>query len=167
MTLEQMTSRLAILMAGRCAEEMVFGRDKVTSGTADDIEQATKLARTMVTRYGLSERLGTVAYGENEEEVFLGHSVTRTQNVSEETAETIAVEVRKLIDAARAQAESVLAAHRDRLEALAQALLQFETLSGDEIRNALEGRPPARGSEGEAAPESAPTRANGPIYPAA
>ncbi len=142
MTLEEMTSRLAIMMAGRCAEEMIFGRDKVTSGTADDIEEATKLARTMVTRWGLSEQLGTVAYGENEEEdVFLGHSITRQNNVSEETAQTIAIEVRKLIDAARTQAELVLATHRDQLEILAQGLLQFETLSGEDIRNLLAGRP--------------------------
>jgi cell division protease FtsH len=163
MTLEQMTSRLAIMMAGRCAEEMIFGRDKVTSGTADDIEEATSLARTMVTRWGLSERLGTVAYGENEEEVFLGHSIARRNNVSEETAQTIAVEVRTLIDAARAQAARVLSTHRDQLEALAQALLQFETLSGEDIRNLLAGKPPARDTDSEPAPESSPAPATGPI----
>ncbi len=164
MTLEQMTSRLAIMMAGRCAEEMIFGRDKVTSGTADDIEEATKLARTMVTRWGLSERLGTVAYGENEgEDVFLGHSITRQNNVSEETAQTIAVEVRKFIDEARTQAGRVLSAHRDQLDALAQGLLQFETLSGEDIRNLLAGRPPIRDIEHEATPASAPSPANEPI----
>ena len=156
MTLEQMTSRLAILMAGRCAEEMVFGRDKVTSGTADDIEEATKLARTMVTRWGLSERLGTVAYGENEEEIFLGHSVTRQHNVSEETAQTIAVEVRKLIDAARTQAARVLTARRDQLDTVAESLLQFETLSGEDVRNLLSGRPSARDPEDQAAPATGP-----------
>lgn len=160
MTLEQMKSRLAILMAGRCAEEMIFGRDKVTSGTADDIEEATKLARTMVTRWGLSEELGTVAYAENEEEVFLGHSVARQQNVSEETAQTIAVEVRKLIDAARAQALRVLTSHHNQLETLAQGLLQFETLSGEDIGNLLAGRPATRSAEG---PESAPAPAARPV----
>lgn len=162
-TLEQMTSRLAILMAGRCAEEMIFGRDKLTSGTADDIEEATKLARTMVTRWGLSERLGTVAYGENEEEVFLGHSITRQQNVSEETAQTIAVEVRKLIDAAHTQAARVLATHRDQLEAVVQGLLQFETLSGEDIRNLLAGRSPTQDVESETASESAPAPATRPM----
>jgi len=162
-TLEQMTSQLAILMAGRCAEEMVFGRDKVTSGTADDIEEATKLARTMVTRWGLSERLGTVAYGENEEEVFLGHSITRQHNVSDETAQTIAVEVRKLIDAAHTQAGRILATHRDQLEALAQGLLQFETLSAEDIRNLLAGRSPAQDAESETASESAPAPATRPM----
>ena len=156
MTLEQMTSRLAILMAGRCAEEMIFGRDKVTSGTADDIEEATKLARTMVTRWGLSERLGTVTYGENEEEVFLGHSIARKHDVSEETAQTITIEIRKLIDAARTQAERILTTHRDQLEVVAQGLLQFETLRGEDIRNLLAGRTPTQDTESEAAPESAP-----------
>ncbi|HXW82850.1 MAG TPA: AAA family ATPase, partial [Candidatus Binataceae bacterium] len=155
MTVQQMTSRLTILMAGRCAEELIFGRDKITSGTADDIDEATKLARTMVTRWGLSERLGAVAYGENEEEVFLGHSITRQRNVSEETAQTIALEVRKLIDAACTQAARILATHRDQLEAIAQRLLQFETLSGEDIRNLLAGRSPARDAESEASPESA------------
>jgi cell division protease FtsH len=162
MTVEQMTSRLAILMAGRCAEEMVFGRDKVTSGTAGDIEEATKLARTMVTRWGLSERLGTVAYGENEEEVFLGRSITRQREVSEETNQLIAVEVRKLIDAARAQATRILAAHRDPLDALAQGLLQFETLSGEDIRNLLAGKPLADEAEIKAPAGSAKTPATRP-----
>ena len=84
-----MTSRLAIMMGGRVAEELIFGNDKVTSGAATDIEQATKLARMMVTRWGLSDELGTVAYGENQEEVFLGHSVARQQNISEDTAQKI------------------------------------------------------------------------------
>ena len=89
MSREQMTSRLAIMMGGRVAEEMVFGKEKVTSGAASDIEQATKLARMMVTRWGLSDELGTVAYGENQDEVFLGYQVSRQQNISEETARKI------------------------------------------------------------------------------
>ena len=97
MSLEQMTSRLAIMMGGRVAEELVFGRERVTSGAASDIEQATKLARLMVTRWGLSEELGTVAYGENQEEVFLGYSVARTQNISEETSRKIDAEIRRLV----------------------------------------------------------------------
>ncbi|HTU47946.1 MAG TPA: ATP-dependent zinc metalloprotease FtsH [Bryobacteraceae bacterium] len=161
MTLEQMSSRLAILMAGRCAEEIFFGRGKVTSGTAGDIEEATKLARTMVTRWGLSERLGTVAYGENEEEVFLGHSIARQHNVSEETAQVIAAEVRTLIDAARRQANCILTTHRNQWEVLAQGLLQFETLNSEDIRNLLAGRAPNQGTESEARLESAPAPATG------
>ncbi len=99
MSHEQMTSRLAIMMGGRVAEELVFGRDKVTSGAASDIEQATKLARMMVTRWGLSEELGTVAYGDNQDEVFLGMSVTRQQSISEATVRKIDAEIRRLVEA--------------------------------------------------------------------
>jgi cell division protease FtsH len=144
MTLEQMTSRLAVMMGGRAAEEMVFGRKKITSGAAADIEKASKLARTMVARWGLSDGVGMVAYEENQEEVFLGHSVARQHNISEETAQTIALEVRKLIDAAFAEANEILTAHRDQLETLAQGLLKYESLSGEEIRNLLAGKPPVR-----------------------
>ena len=137
MSLEQMTSRLAIMMGGRVAEELVFGRDKVTSGAASDIEQATKLARMMVTRWGLSDELGTVAYGENQEEVFLGYSVARRQNLSESTAQKIDSEIRRLVDAGYKEAYDILTARRDELELLAKALLEFETLSRDEIINLL------------------------------
>src|ERR687898_194056 len=98
MSFEQMTSRLAIMMGGRIAEDLVFGKEKVTSGAQSDIDQATRLARMMVTRWGLSEELGTVAYGENQEEVFLGHSVARQQNVSDLDAQRITAEIRKLVD---------------------------------------------------------------------
>jgi len=149
MSLEQMTSRLAIMMGGRVAEEMIFGREKVTSGAASDIEQATRLARMMVTRWGLSDELGTVAYGENQEEVFLGHSVSRQQNVSEETAQKIDAEIRRLVEDGLAEARMILAEHRDDLETLAQGLLEYETLAGDEIRNLLAGKPPIRDSDDE------------------
>ena len=144
MSLQQMTSRLAILMGGRVAEELTFGREKVTSGAASDIEQATKLARAMVTRWGLSEELGLVSYGENQEEVFLGHSVARHQNVSEETARKIDKEVRRLVDEGYAEAHRILTEKADDLEALAQGLLEFETLSGDEIKDLLKGKRPIR-----------------------
>jgi len=144
MSLQQMTSRLAILMGGRVAEELVFGREKVTSGAASDIDQATKLARAMVTRWGLSEELGRVAYGENQEEVFLGHSVARHQNVSEETAQKIDKEIRRLVDDGHAEAHRILTENGDDLEALAQGLLEFETLSGDEIMDLLKGKRPIR-----------------------
>jgi len=144
MSREQMTSRLAIMMGGRVAEEMVFGYDKVTSGAASDIEQATRLARMMVTRWGLSEELGTVSYGENQEEVFLGHSVSRQQNVSEQTAQKIDAEIKRFVEAGLAEARRVLGVHRDELETLAQGLLEYETLSGDEIKGLLAGRPPVR-----------------------
>ncbi len=135
-----MTSRLAIMMGGRVAEELVFGREKVTSGAASDIEQATKLARMMVTRWGLSDALGTVAYGENQEEVFLGYSVARQQNISEETAQKIDAEIRRLVEAGYAEAQQILTEKRADLETLAKGLLEFETLTGDEIKDLLMGK---------------------------
>ena len=159
LTREQMTSRLAIMMAGRAAEEMQFGPDKITSGSAGDIEAATKLARMMVTRWGLSKTLGPVAYGEDQEEVFLGHSVARQHNISEATAQAITVEIRALVDAGLADARRMLTAHRDELEALAQGLLRYETLSGDEIRNLLAGDPPRPDLGDDAAAAAASTTA--------
>ena len=144
MSFEQMTSRLAVLMGGRVAEEMIFGKDKVTSGAQSDIEQATRLARMMVTRWGFSPELGAVSYGENQDEVFLGMSVARTQNVSEATAQKIDVEIRRLVEAAHDEARQVLEAKRNDLETLAKGLLEFETLSGDEIKDLLLGKKPNR-----------------------
>ena len=146
MSREQMTSRLAIMMGGRVAEELVFGNEKVTSGAASDIEQATKLSRMMVTRWGLSSELGTVAYGENQDEVFLGYQVSRQQNISEETSRKIDGEIRKLVEAGYADAERILREKRADLETLAKGLLEFETLSGDEIKDLLEGKRPVRES---------------------
>ncbi|QWG14065.1 ATP-dependent zinc metalloprotease FtsH [Bradyrhizobium sediminis] len=146
MSLEQMTSRLAIMMGGRVAEELVFGREKVTSGAASDIEQATRLARMMVTRWGLSEELGTVSYGENQDEVFLGMSVSRTQNASEATVQKIDSEIRRLVEEGYNEATKILTEKRGDLEALAKGLLEFETLSGDEIIDLLNGKKPNRES---------------------
>jgi cell division protease FtsH len=146
MSLEQMTSRLAIMMGGRVAEELVFGREKVTSGAASDIEQATRLARMMVTRWGLSEELGTVSYGENQDEVFLGMSVSRTQNASEATVQKIDTEIRRLVEEGYNQATKILTDKRADLEALAKGLLEYETLTGDEIIDLLKGKKPNRES---------------------
>jgi cell division protease FtsH len=146
MSLEQMTSRLAIMMGGRVAEEMIFGRNKVTSGASSDIEQATRLARMMVTRWGLSEELGTVSYGENQDEVFLGMSVSRTQNASEATVQKIDSEIRRLVEEGYNEATKILTEKRADLEALAKGLLEFETLSGDEIQDLLNGKKPNRES---------------------
>ena len=144
MSFEQMTSRLAIMMGGRIAEEMTFGPEKVTSGAQSDIDQATRLARMMVTRWGFSPELGTVAYGENNDEVFLGMQVNRQQNVSEATAQKIDSEVRRLVETGLADARRILTEGVGELEALAQGLLEYETLSGDEIKGLLEGRAPVR-----------------------
>ena len=146
MSLEQMTSRLAIMMGGRVAEEMIFGKEKVTSGAASDIEQATKLARMMVTRWGFSDQLGTVAYGDNGDEVFLGYQVSRQQNISEDTSQKIDAEVRRFVEGGLHEAQRILTEKRDALEALAKGLLEFETLSGDEIVDLLNGKKPNRES---------------------
>ncbi|MDP3593195.1 ATP-dependent zinc metalloprotease FtsH [Phenylobacterium sp.] len=144
MSYEQMTSRLAILMGGRMAEELIFGKDKITSGASSDIDQATRLAKAMVTKWGFSDKLGVVSYGENQDEVFLGHSVSRTQNISEETAKLIDQEVKRLVQEGFDEARRILTEKLEDLHTLAKALLEYETLSGDEIINALKGVPPVR-----------------------
>ncbi len=141
---EQMTSELAIMMGGRVAEELIFGYDKVTSGASSDIKQATGLARAMVTQWGLSEELGPLAYGDNQEEVFLGHSVSRQQNMSEETARKIDMEIKRLVQAGYDSARTILTEHIDDLHALAKGLLEYETLSGEEIMGLLRGEKPDR-----------------------
>ncbi|HEY8615538.1 ATP-dependent zinc metalloprotease FtsH [Phenylobacterium sp.] len=163
MSFEQMTSRIAILFGGRVAEEIIFGKEKVTSGASSDISQATKLARAMVTKWGFSDKLGSVEYGENQEEVFLGHSVARNQNVSEETAKIIDEEVKRLVTAGENEARRILTEKLEDLHVLAKALLEYETLTGDEIVNALKGVPPKR-DEAEAKRPTGPAVAV-PISP--
>jgi cell division protease FtsH len=149
MSYEQMTSRLAIMMGGRVAEELVFGDEKVTSGASSDIEQATKLARMMVTRWGLSPELGTVAYGENQDEVFLGYQVARHQSMSEETTKKIDSEIKRFVEEGYQFARKVLTENRAELEILAKGLIEYETLTGDEIRDLLAGKPPVRDTGSE------------------
>ncbi|RCL03470.1 MAG: cell division protease FtsH [Candidatus Tokpelaia sp. JSC161] len=144
-----MISRLAIMMGGRVAEEIKFGRENLTSGASSDIEQATKLARAMVTRWGFSDKLGNVAYGDNQDEVFLGHSVARQQNISEETAQLIDSEVRGLIDTAYRDAQRILSENQEAWIALAEGLLEYETLTGPEIRDIISGKAPFRDSDNE------------------
>jgi len=136
-TREQLHAQLAIAMGGRVAEEIIFGEDKVTTGASSDIEQATRRARAMVMKAGLSKELGPVSYGENEEEVFLGRSVARTQNMSEETAKKVDSEIRKIVDKGYERARKVLTEKIDDLHKLAKALLTYETLSGEEIINLI------------------------------
>ncbi|WP_035463523.1 ATP-dependent zinc metalloprotease FtsH [Bartonella birtlesii] len=151
MSYRWMISRLAIMMGGRVAEELKFGKENITSGASSDIEQATKLARAMITRWGFSDLLGNVAYGDNQDEVFLGHSVARTQNVSEETARMIDAEVRKLIDDAYKNATNILKTKKQEWFALAQGLLEYETLTGAEINEVIAGKPPSRTQKDEGA----------------
>ena len=147
-TREKMHSDIAVAMGGRIAEEIIFGHDKVTSGASSDIDMVTKMAKNMVTKYGMSKELGTIAYGENEEEVFLGRSVTKQQNMSEETAKKVDSEVKKIVDKGYERARKVLTEKIDDLHKIAKALLIYETLSGDEIRDLiLRDKKPTRSFE--------------------
>jgi len=135
----ELESRIAMLFGGRIAEELIFGRENVTTGASSDISQATKLARSMITEFGMSDKLGRVRYNANEQEVFLGHSVSQQQNVSEATSELIDQEVRKLIELGEDKARAILTEHMDQLHTLSKALLEYETLSGDEVDTLLRG----------------------------
>ncbi len=142
----EFTSDLAVAMGGRVAEELIFGKENITSGASSDIEQATRMARAMVTRLGYSDELGTVAYGENNDEVFLGMSMGRQRTISESTAQTIDSEVRRLVQNGQEEARKILTEKREGLETVAKALLEYETLTGDEIIGLLQGRQPVRDS---------------------
>lgn len=149
----EMTSRLAIIMGGRVAEEEKFGDDAVTAGAASDIQQATRLARAMVTRWGLSDEIGPVDYGEDQGQVFLGQQLVQSSSVSEETSKKIEEEVRKLIQKGMDDAREVMTKYRDQWSALAEALLEYETLTGDEIRALInDGTLPERPDEPDEPP---------------
>jgi len=135
---------LAVAMGGRVAEELIFGHEKVTSGASADIRMATKLSRAMATQFGMSDKLGPLMYGENEEEVFLGHSVARQQHVSEETQRVVDQEIKHFVNQGYETAKKILTDNIDDLHTIANGLLEYETLSGDEIRNLLDGKPPIR-----------------------
>ncbi len=143
---DKMYANLAVAMGGRVAEEVIFGYDKVSSGASSDIQYATKLARDMVTRWGMSDSLGPLMYSEGEEEVFLGYSRQQNMSMSNETAQLIDKEIRRIVDAGYDRAKHLLEEHRGELEHLAQALLEYETLSGDEIKTILGGGSIDRGT---------------------
>ncbi|MGY9025508.1 MAG: ATP-dependent zinc metalloprotease FtsH [Candidatus Pelagibacterales bacterium] len=138
MSRNKMFADMTVAMGGRVAEELIFGAGKVTSGASSDIEMATKLARNMVTRWGLSEKLGPLQYEENEEEVFLGRSVTRHQNVSEETARLIDSEIKSIVEKCYNEAHKILKENINDLHTLAKGLLEYETLNGVEIKQLIE-----------------------------
>ncbi|HTQ69932.1 MAG TPA: ATP-dependent zinc metalloprotease FtsH [Acidocella sp.] len=135
----KLLQQLIMAMGGRAAEELVFGPDKVSNGASGDIKMATDTTRRMVTEWGMSEKLGMVSYVDSGQEVFLGHSMGGAKNVSEATAREIDDEVRRIIDHAYAEAKRILTERRADLESLAQGLLEYETLSGDEIQQVLRG----------------------------
>ncbi|MBI3678498.1 MAG: ATP-dependent metallopeptidase FtsH/Yme1/Tma family protein [Proteobacteria bacterium] len=162
-TRQYCVSKLASMFGGREAEVLIFGPDNVTTGASSDIQQATRMARSMVMEWGMSEKLGRVRYRSNEQEVFLGHSVAQTTNLSEETAKLIDDEVRKLIEDGEQTARRILTEHRDQLDMVAQGLLEYETLSGDEVTGLLKGIRPVRTPYEEPEPQRGP----GPSVPAA
>jgi cell division protease FtsH len=135
----EIEARLAMMYGGRVAEQLVFGEENVTTGAGNDIQQATRMARRMVTEYGMSEKLGPLRYTSDEEEIFLGHSVAQRKNISEATADTIDEEVRRIILEAEAKAREVLTTHLDDLHKVARALLEYETLNAAEVEAVLRG----------------------------
>ncbi len=141
MNMKQMKARLALAFGGRIAEQLIYGKDELNTGASNDIQQATDMARAMVMEYGMSEKLGWLRYRDNQEEVFLGHSVARSQSVSEDTARLIDQEVRRFVEEGESTARQVLTDKLDELHKLAEALLEYETLSGDEAKRAIAGEP--------------------------
>jgi len=162
---EYMTSRIAIAMGGRVAEELKFGKDQVTSGASSDIEYATKMARAMVTQYGLSDELGPIAYAEDEGEVFLGQQIARSKSLSGETAKKIEDEIRNIVNTGYETARKILgeANNADWIK-LSEGLLEYETLSGEEIAKLLAGEKIIREDPSDSAPppSSVPTTGAGP-----
>ena len=166
----EIEARLAMMFGGRVAEQLIFGQENVTTGAANDIQQATDMARRMVTEWGMSEVLGRLRYSDNEEEIFLGRSITRTRNVSEDTARLIDNEVRRIIEQAGQKARAILTERIEDLHALARALLEYETLSGEETMRILKGEPLERSDpfdvEGPGGRRgSVPSGGKGPIRP--
>ncbi len=149
----ELESKIAMMFGGRAAEALVFGDENITTGAGDDIRQATNLARAMVTEYGFSKKLGPLRYNDNSEEVFLGHSVTQHKNVSEDTTRIIDQEVRRFVEVGKLFAEKILAENRTDLDAIANALLEFETLSGEEIKGLIRGEPIVRPDADEPPPD--------------
>jgi cell division protease FtsH len=173
-TREKMLADICVAFGGRIAEELIFGHEKVTTGAVSDIEMATRAARAMVTRFGMSDELGPLAYAENQDEVFLGHAIARQQNVSEATAQKIDQEIRTIIDNCYRRALDILNQRVGDLHTLAKGLLEYETLTGDEIVALLKGIPPVRAPYEEPEPQRGPgpsvpqagrSRSIGPIAP--
>ena len=137
---ERLLCTIAVLFGGRIAEELFM--NQMTTGASNDFERATAIARDIVTRYGMTTELGTMVYAENEGEVFLGRSVTKTTHMSEATMQKVDAEIRKIIDGQYAVARQILEANRDKVEIMTRALLEWETIDSDQIDDIIQGRPP-------------------------
>uniref|UniRef100_UPI002601010D ATP-dependent zinc metalloprotease FtsH n=1 Tax=uncultured Thiohalocapsa sp. TaxID=768990 RepID=UPI002601010D len=154
---QRLESQISSLFGGRLAEELIFGPEMVTTGASNDIQRATELARNMVTKWGLSDKLGPLTYSEDEQEVFLGHSVTQHKNVSDETSHLIDKEIRNFIDRNYERAKSLLEENMEKLHTMAQALIKYETIDADQITDIMEGRvprPPKQWSDDASQPPS-------------
>ncbi len=139
-TKTEMKAKIAMMFGGRVAEEIIFGKDYITSGASNDILQATNKARSMVVEWGMSDKLGPLRYTENEEEVFLGRSVSQRKTMSDETAKIIDEEIRVLIETAENHARKILKKNMKHLHSVANALLEYETLSGQDVSDLIKGR---------------------------
>ena len=139
---QRLESQISTLFGGRIAEEITLGVDRVTTGASNDIERATEIARAMVTKWGLSEKMGPLAYGEDDGEVFLGHSVTQHKSVSDDTANSIDLEIRRIIDSNYERAQKILNENMDKLHAMAKALVKYETIDKDQIDDIMNGKTP-------------------------
>ncbi|MCD4484849.1 cell division protein FtsH, partial [Chromobacterium vaccinii] len=157
--------RLAILFGGRIAEELFM--NQMTTGASNDFERATQMARDMVTRYGMSDKLGPMVYGENEGEVFLGRSITTHKNLSEATMQQVDQEIRRIIDEQYALARRLLEENRDKVEAMTAALLEFETIDAEQINDIMEGKPPRPPKPGSGFAAKADDKPAEPEEPAA
>lgn len=156
MSRAKLKADLAVAMGGRLAEELIFGYDKVTTGASSDISMATNMARRMVTEWGMSDKLGPLRYTSDQEEVFLGHSVSQSKNMSDETAKIVDAEVRIIVEEGYSKAKEILTTYIDQLHGLAKALLEYETLNGDEIRGLMRGEPIIRVDNNSDQDESKP-----------
>ncbi|MGO1118403.1 ATP-dependent zinc metalloprotease FtsH [Rhodovibrionaceae bacterium A322] len=155
-------ARLAMMFGGRVAEELIYGAENITTGAGNDIQQATNLARSMVTEWGMSEKLGPLRYNDNQDEVFLGHSVARHQNLSEDTARLIDQEIRRIIEEAEVLAKQVLTDHMEDLHTLAKGLLEYETLNANDVDKLLKGEPLDRDEDDSGAAKDGGSRSTIP-----
>ena len=155
---QRLESQIASLFGGRIAEELIFGPESVTTGAQNDIQRATEIARNMVTKWGLSDKLGPLTYGEDDGEVFLGHSVTQHKNVSDGTAHDIDEEIRTFINNNYQNAERILKENIDKLHVMANALIKYETIDADQLKDIMDGKEPRPPSDWD---DSEPTAGGG------
>jgi cell division protease FtsH len=160
--LDELKDNLVVAIGGRVAEELIFGKEKISNGAGGDIQQITSIARSMIMRFGMSDKLGTILYDNNNEEVFLGHSVSQSRNVSEETANSIDKEVKNLVDEATNRCKKILTDHLDQLHIVAKGLLEYETLTLDEMNDLIKGVRPSRDDMDDKTTPTAPSKTSVP-----